>query len=104
MADPRQRVEREQSNIFSQESLPCPLLILPRTRNRASPIPTSLSSSAPQQYGPKSSEATGAGDNRQHHPAHYSLFKYAYEAGLIDRPMRFGPGFARPSKKTLRLE
>lgn len=33
-----------------------------------------------------------------------SLFKYAYEAGLIERPMRFGPGFARPSKKTLRLE
>lgn len=33
-----------------------------------------------------------------------SLFKYADEAGLIDRPMRFGPGFARPSKKTIRLE
>src|SRR5260370_40030018 len=30
-------------------------------------------------------------------------FKYAYEAGLIDRPVRFGPGFQRPSKKTLRL-
>jgi hypothetical protein len=33
-----------------------------------------------------------------------SLFNYADDAGLIDRPMRFGPGFARPSKKTLRLE
>jgi integrase len=32
-----------------------------------------------------------------------SVFKYADEAGLIDRPMRFGPGFARPSKKTFRL-
>ena len=30
-------------------------------------------------------------------------FKYAYEAGLIDRPVRFGPGFNRPSKKVLRL-
>ena len=32
-----------------------------------------------------------------------SVFKYAYDAGLIDRPVRFGPGFKRPSKKTLRL-
>jgi hypothetical protein len=30
-------------------------------------------------------------------------FKYAYDAGLVDRPVRFGPGFKRPSKKTLRL-
>jgi integrase len=30
-------------------------------------------------------------------------FKYAYESGLLDRPARFGPGFKRPSKKTLRL-
>src|SRR5262249_54713286 len=30
-------------------------------------------------------------------------FKYAFEAGLIDRPVRFGPGFKRPSKKTLRI-
>ena len=30
-------------------------------------------------------------------------FKYAYEAGLIDRPVRLGPGFYRPSKKVLRL-
>jgi integrase len=32
-----------------------------------------------------------------------SIFKYAYDAGLIDRPIRFGPGFARPSKKNFRL-
>jgi integrase len=30
-------------------------------------------------------------------------FKYAYETGLLDRPMRFGPVFKRTSKKTLRL-
>jgi hypothetical protein len=32
-----------------------------------------------------------------------SIFKHAYDAGLIDRPVRFGPGFKRPSMKTLRL-
>jgi integrase len=32
-----------------------------------------------------------------------SLFKHAFDAGLIDRPVRFGPGFKRPSKKVLRL-
>src|SRR5262249_16953016 len=32
-----------------------------------------------------------------------SLFKHALDAGLIDRPARFGPGFKRPTKKTLRL-
>jgi integrase len=31
------------------------------------------------------------------------LFKHAFDAGLIDRPVRFGPGFKRPSKKVLRL-
>src|SRR5262249_54139017 len=31
------------------------------------------------------------------------VFKYAYDAELIDRPVRFGPGFQRPSKKVLRL-
>jgi integrase len=31
------------------------------------------------------------------------LFKYAYGAGLIEKPIRFGPGFTRPSAKTLRL-
>lgn len=33
-----------------------------------------------------------------------SIFKHAFDAELIDRPVRFGPGFARPSKKTLRLQ
>ncbi|HMF13611.1 MAG TPA: hypothetical protein VKE94_14935, partial [Gemmataceae bacterium] len=32
-----------------------------------------------------------------------SVFKFAYEADLIDRPMRFGPGFKKPSKKVLRI-
>jgi integrase len=32
-----------------------------------------------------------------------SMFKHAYDSGLMDRPMRFGPGFQRPSTKTLRL-
>jgi integrase len=31
------------------------------------------------------------------------IFKYGYDAELIDRPIRFGPGFQRPSKKVLRL-
>jgi integrase len=31
-----------------------------------------------------------------------SLFKYGYEAGLIDKPPRFGPGFKKPSAKTIR--
>jgi integrase len=33
-----------------------------------------------------------------------SVFKHAFEAELIDRPVRFGPGFDRPSKKTIRLD
>jgi integrase len=32
-----------------------------------------------------------------------SVFKYGYDAGLLDRPVRFGPGFKRPSQKTLRV-
>jgi integrase len=32
-----------------------------------------------------------------------SVFKYAADSDLITRPVRFGPGFARPSAKTLRL-
>jgi integrase len=32
-----------------------------------------------------------------------SVFKFAFEAGLTDRPMRFGPGFVRPSAKVMRL-
>src|SRR5262249_37260182 len=31
------------------------------------------------------------------------LFKHALDSGLIDKPIRFGPGFKRPSRKTLRL-
>jgi integrase len=31
------------------------------------------------------------------------IFKHAYDADLIDRPVRFGPGFKRPSMKVLRL-
>jgi len=31
------------------------------------------------------------------------VFKYAYDIALVDRPVRFGPLFKRPSKKTLRL-
>ncbi len=30
------------------------------------------------------------------------LFKYAYDQGLIDRPMRYGHTFRRPSRKALR--
>ncbi len=30
------------------------------------------------------------------------VFKYGYDAGLFDSPMRFGPTFKRPSKKVLR--
>jgi integrase len=30
-------------------------------------------------------------------------FKFAYDSGIIDKPMRFGPAFKRTSKKTLRL-
>jgi hypothetical protein len=32
-----------------------------------------------------------------------SVFKYASDAGMIDRAVRFGPGFKRPMKKVLRL-
>jgi integrase len=31
-------------------------------------------------------------------------FKYAYDAGLIDKPIRFGPTFKRPAKRILRAE
>jgi integrase len=33
-----------------------------------------------------------------------SVFKYGYDSELLDAAMRFGPGFTRPSKKTVRLE
>jgi integrase len=32
------------------------------------------------------------------------VFKFGYDAGLIEKPIRFGPGFSKPSKKTLRKE
>ncbi|HVS36835.1 MAG TPA: tyrosine-type recombinase/integrase [Gemmataceae bacterium] len=32
-----------------------------------------------------------------------SVFKHALDAGLVDRPVRFGPGLTRPSAKVLRL-
>jgi integrase len=31
-----------------------------------------------------------------------TTFKYGYDAGLIDKPMRFGPTFKRPAKRLLR--
>src|SRR5262249_46341149 len=32
-----------------------------------------------------------------------SVFKHAFDSGLIPAPVRFGPGFKRPTKKTMRL-
>ena len=32
-----------------------------------------------------------------------SVFKFGYDAGLIDRPVRFGPGFKKPTRKVIRL-
>ena len=32
-----------------------------------------------------------------------TVFKYGYDAGLIDKPVRFGPEFKKPSAKTMRL-
>jgi integrase len=32
-----------------------------------------------------------------------SVFKYAFDAGLLDRPIRFGPDFRKPIAKVLRL-
>jgi integrase len=32
-----------------------------------------------------------------------SVFKHCVDSGLIDRPVRFGPGFKRPTLKVLRL-
>jgi integrase len=31
-----------------------------------------------------------------------SVFKYGYESGLMERPVRYGPEFAKPDKATLR--
>ena len=33
-----------------------------------------------------------------------SVFKYGYEAGLLDKPMRYGPNFKRPGKSALHRE
>jgi integrase len=33
-----------------------------------------------------------------------SVFKFAFDAEHINTPIRFGPGFKKPSKKTLRME
>ena len=33
-----------------------------------------------------------------------SVFKFGFDVGLMGTPMRLGPGFVRPSKKTIRLE
>ena len=32
-----------------------------------------------------------------------TVFKFGYDAGLIDKPVRFGPEFKKPSAKTMRL-
>ena len=32
------------------------------------------------------------------------VFKYGYDSGLIDRPIRYGPTFKRPSRRVLRKE
>lgn len=32
------------------------------------------------------------------------VFKFGFESGMMSAPIRFGPGFKRPSKKTMRLE
>ncbi|WP_428304820.1 tyrosine-type recombinase/integrase [Lacipirellula sp.] len=33
-----------------------------------------------------------------------SVFKYGYEAGLLEKPALFGPAFKRPAKRIMRLE
>ena len=37
-------------------------------------------------------------------PENPRVFKYGYEAGLIDKPLRYGPTFKRPGKAMLRRE
>jgi integrase len=32
-----------------------------------------------------------------------SVFKFGYDAGLLDRPIRYGPDFKKPSRRTIRL-
>src|SRR5262249_24354176 len=48
-------------------------------------------------------EAVGAAPRRGLLQHVRSVFKHAADSDLIDRPVRFGPGFARPSAKVLRL-
>jgi hypothetical protein len=31
-----------------------------------------------------------------------SVFKFGYDSGLIDRPVRFGPSFRKPARKVMR--
>lgn len=33
-----------------------------------------------------------------------SVFKYGFDTGIMDQPMRFGPGFKKPTKKTMRQQ
>lgn len=33
-----------------------------------------------------------------------TVFKYAYDSGLIDRPVRYGPAFRKPGRRALRLD
>lgn len=33
-----------------------------------------------------------------------SIFRYAYESGLVDKPVRFGPSFSKPPKRLYRRE
>ncbi len=55
-------------------------------------------------------EALRAGMAKQWGPVHLgneiqkirTVFKYAFESGLIDRPVRYGPQFKRPSASVLR--
>lgn len=32
-----------------------------------------------------------------------SVFKFGYDAGLLDKPVRYGPDFVKPSRRTIRL-
>lgn len=32
-----------------------------------------------------------------------TIFKYGYEAGLLEHPVRFGPAFCKPNRRTMRL-
>ncbi len=47
--------------------------------------------------------ALGPGGAGERDPAHsVVVFKYAYDAGLIELPIRYGPLFRRPTRKVLR--